>query len=250
MKKSILATAVVAALGITATYTAEAAALPNGDWLSITAGSSTISATNAYGYVTSGSWFSMQGSTAPADRTALSQGVQGLVIGTAQNYGGAGTYSGDPIAGDVSNITAPWTFLGNTGKNYTTSAVTGSTTGGLDLSGWAVTWNGIAAIGMGSEAWTPTSGYGSTETYSNGVANITWDGVVGDSYTLDYAATVPAGSPTGFGGTPYYLHLTGDVMAGPAAAPAPNTVPIPAAAWLFGSGLVGLLGVVRRKKSV
>ena len=29
----------------------------------------------------------------------------------------------------------------------------------------------------------------------------------------------------------------------------PATVPVPAAAWLFGSGLIGLLGVARRKKA-
>ena len=28
-----------------------------------------------------------------------------------------------------------------------------------------------------------------------------------------------------------------------------STVPVPAAVWLFGSGLVGLLGVARRKKA-
>jgi hypothetical protein len=27
-----------------------------------------------------------------------------------------------------------------------------------------------------------------------------------------------------------------------------STVPVPAAAWLFGSGLLGLVGVARRKK--
>ncbi|MEZ5540851.1 MAG: VPLPA-CTERM sorting domain-containing protein [Pseudomonadota bacterium] len=28
-----------------------------------------------------------------------------------------------------------------------------------------------------------------------------------------------------------------------------NHVPVPAAAWLFGSGLLGLLGVARRKRT-
>ena len=30
----------------------------------------------------------------------------------------------------------------------------------------------------------------------------------------------------------------------------PAVVPIPAAAWLFGSGLLGLIGMARRKKKV
>jgi hypothetical protein len=33
------------------------------------------------------------------------------------------------------------------------------------------------------------------------------------------------------------------------AAPAPAPVPVPAAVWLFGSGLLGLVGVARRKKA-
>lgn len=33
------------------------------------------------------------------------------------------------------------------------------------------------------------------------------------------------------------------------ATPAPEVVPIPAAAWLFGSGLLGLFGIARRKKA-
>jgi hypothetical protein len=28
----------------------------------------------------------------------------------------------------------------------------------------------------------------------------------------------------------------------------PSTVPLPAAVWLFGSGLIGLIGIARRKK--
>jgi len=39
--------------------------------------------------------------------------------------------------------------------------------------------------------------------------------------------------------TEYNLHLAGTI----------STVPVPAAAWLFGSGLIGLLGVARQKKA-
>ena len=56
--------------------------------------------------------------------------------------------------------------------------------------------------------------------------------------------TNPDGSfncdPSGFTcGVNYFLHLEGVVNAAP--------VPAPAALWLFGSGLLGLIGVARRK---
>jgi hypothetical protein len=48
-----------------------------------------------------------------------------------------------------------------------------------------------------------------------------------------------------FDGTPY-SEIFNITVTGTAASP----VPIPAAAWLFGSGLLGLVGLVRRKKVV
>jgi hypothetical protein len=248
MKKRLLGVAIAASLGVVAVpFGAQAATLSTGDVLTITPGVITVhtipNSTNTYTTV-SGSWFSMGG--AGAAKTVLAPGVQGLVFGTTQNMGGWDSYSGAPKAGDVSNINAPWYFYNNTGKNYTTSAVTGSVSLGLDFSGWTVSWNTINPINMGAGAW----GTG----YTSGVANVTWDGTIGDSYKLDYHATVPAGSASGFGGVQYALHFAGNVTAGPAATaatdwgPAPAPVPIPAAAWLFGSGLIGLVGVARRRK--
>ena len=103
----------------------------------------------------------------------------------------------------------------------------------LDFSGWAVTWNGIPTINMGGGAWGANA---------NGVANVSCGNCGdGDAFTLDYSATVPNGDPSGFGGVIYELHMTGTIEAG--------AVPVPAAVWLFGSGLLGLVGVARRKKS-
>lgn len=90
-------------------------------------------------------------------------------------------------------------------------------------------------IALGSGAWL---GGGAA---ADGVAQVICgiDCGNGDIYTLTYSATVLEGSPSNFGGSQYLLSLTGTVSA----------VPVPAAIWLFGSGLLGLVGVARRRKA-
>ena len=233
MKKTALSIAVGMVLGVAsmATY---AATVNTNDQLTITAG---VNGTNSSGatIVKSGCYFAMDNNKDSiiqgTEKDALSQGTTGLVIGVTTAQGAS--HSGVPVAGDTNAIDAPWAFFGNTGSDYVPKiSVTGSTTNGLNLSGWTVTWNGIAAINMGGGAWQPLncSALGCTgHTFTNGNAMFTWDGVYGDAYTLNYAATVPAGDPSGFGGVQYFLHLTGVVNQG---APAP--VPLPAAVWLLG----------------
>jgi len=63
--------------------------------------------------------------------------------------------------------------------------------------------------------------------------------VSGSNYTVNYAATVPVGDPSGFGGVPYALHLEGRIV--------PAAIPEPASLLLIGSGLLGLLALAKRK---
>ena len=248
MNKTVLSTAVGLALGL-ASLTTYAATVNNTEYLTITAGSET----NASSVITinGGSYFGMDtngdSKIQATELDMLSQGTTGLVFGVTTAQGAS--HSGAPVATDTNAIDAPWAFFGNTGSSYLKVAVSGSTSsgasaGGLNMSGWTVTWNGIPAINMGGGAWQPLNCSASWmqctgHTFTNGNAEFTWDGVLGDAYTLNYAATVPAGDPSGFGGVHYYLHLSGFV----------KPVPIPAAVWLLGSGLLGLVGVARRKRS-
>lgn len=210
IKYSAIYAAFAASLGSLAIgVNAQAANLQSGDILTITAGVQLYDATGNPSNVTPGSYFGMDtnknGVIAGVEKTPLAQGTTGLIIGTTTSAGAS--HGGCPTGGDINAIDAPWCFFGNAGSDFVkVTPITGGT-GGLDMSGWTVTWNGIPAINMGSGAW----GSG----FSSGVANFTWDGVYGDGYTLDYHATVPAGDPSNFGGVGYALHLVGTVQAAP-----------------------------------
>ena len=201
--KTMLALAIGSA-GIMGAMSAHAYSVYNGDRLPITAGVNAYDSNNDFTGVSSGSWFAIDtdgnSKISGMEKVALSQGTDGIVIGAWNTAPG--------------QITAPWEFFGNVGDNSVTTAITGSTEAGLDMSGWTVTWNGVV-IPMGAGAWTPAASIAGMAAgpYTNGVAKFSWDGSrsfygIGP-YTLDYLATVPLGHPSGFGGTKYALHLEG-----------------------------------------
>ena len=225
MNKKVLASTLgmaFAAMGATSTATATT--------LNFDAGATTCTYHGTC-FVKSGSYFGMDtngsGAVTPNERTAIAQ-ADGIILDTAQ----------------ASGVDVDWSFFGNMGSHYSASATTvlsqSGNTATIDMSGWTVTWNGIPSIPMGSGAW------GSN---AEGTADITCgvDCGDGDSYTLDYTATVPMGDASGFGGVAYTLSLVGTISGG--AITAASAVPVPAAVWLFGSGLVGLAGVARRRKA-
>lgn len=268
MKKLILSTAIVAALGAGVSTSASAALMSNAKLdfdpgVTICLASCSPSGSPIYG-VKTGSYFGMDtsgnGKISAGERTAISEN-NGLLLGTIQ--AASGSHGGALNGTESPGIDNPWGFFGNTGMHYSSSPTTVlSATGNtatVDFSGWGVTWNGIAAINMGGgtqDCGTATDGVcvstnpqtGVTTdisgVFNNGTSIATIicgvDCGVGDTYTLDYAAVVPQADPSNFGGVHYSFHLVGTVSA----------VPVPAAVWLFGSGLLGLAGVARRKKTV
>lgn len=218
-KKTMFALA-IGTVGIMGSVAAHAAALNNGDKLSITTGTGTVTHRGAV-TPTGGSYFTMFS----VGSGLLSQGTTGIVIGSTSTPG---------------QIDAAWSFGGHPGMDYVTTAITGSTTSGLNMSGWTVTWNGIAAIPMGSAA-----GNTLDPGYTSGIGNFTWDGKYGDAYTLSYEGVVPTGDPSNFGGVYYEVNLTGNVTAG-------QVSPVPEAStsamMVAGLGLLGFL--VRRRGNV
>lgn len=104
------------------------------------------------------------------------------------------------------------------GVNSGFAAPTGDLTGSaltLDLSSWTAYWNG-------------------TSFNQGGMITTTVDAM--GNFTANWQATVNGGA---FNGQVGDWTITGTVSA----------VPVPAAVWLFGSGLVGLAGVARRRKA-
>jgi len=161
--------------------------------------------------VVSGSYFAFDtdgnGTFSKTERTGISPN-NGLDIGNIQPA--SGSHSGAPNGSESAGIDSPWSFFGNTGMHLTLSSASVLSsqigTASVDFSGWAVTWNGIANIPLGS---------GSSAQIGNpdGVAIITCSTNCndGDTYVLDYSATVPVGDPSGFGGVKYALHLEGSI---------------------------------------
>jgi len=176
-----------------------------------------------------GSWFGMDnngdGVANPSEKFGI-ESLNGIHIGSTQTA--SGSHTGLIDGSESPNIDSPWNFFGNTGMHQSTLPITATsiTSNGaiLDMSGWNVTWGGISSIPMipqGDVLLNCTAG----SSCSNS-----------SSYTLDGTFHVVA---AGFTTVSYFLHLEGHV----------SSIPIPAAAWLFGSGLLGLAGVARRRKS-
>lgn len=160
---------------------------------------------NATLTIDAGSNFTMEVSPGFHLPTAIS-GFQGLKTFVPQTA--YGSHLGVPNGMETPAVDNPWDFFGNTGMHGTTIparvlSATGNTAT-LDMSGWFVTWNGIPVITMGNDAW---------GTNANGVADIVCavDCGEGDTYTLTYTATVPAGDPSGFGNVAYGLNLRGTI---------------------------------------
>lgn len=237
MKQSAMQISLAVIFGAS-TFCAQAATLNTGDVLTITAAT-----LDDNSQVISGSYYGTDFNNdlkiINQEKTQLSQGTTGLVIGVITTPGAF--HSGSPDVSDTNAITAPDVFMGNTGSWYSTNPITGGTTTGLNMSGWNWAWNGLASIPLGSNAWQPANCAAlgcSGHTFTNGIGLFQWDGIYGHVYTLDFTSRVAAGDLSGFGDVRFYTHLEGTV----------NAVPVPAAAWLLGSGLLGLIGVSRRRR--
>lgn len=233
MNRPLIHTVFVLALGGVA-LVSRAATLPDYTVLTITAGVPVYDSNGDLSTIGSGSWFGIDinnnGTLESQERfSALSQGTTGFISGMPALPGAS--HLGLPVPGDSNQIDAPYSVFGQTASDYTTIGITGSTTAGLDMSGWM--WRFVDIdVYMGSGAWGPG--------FSTGIGNFSWDGMPGHGYSLDYHARVPVGDPTGFGGVGMAWHFEGVV-----GIPEASTYGM----MLAGLGLVGL-AVRRRRRTV
>ena len=238
VKKTLTATAISTVLGAAAfAPTAAQAAFA----LNITAGSfaclygaDTAQASGCQYAATqnlTGSFFQMGGNFANSLSGSTGTGLD--IDGVTQPHLNA---TNPVTATNTGNITDPWLFFSTSqfGINFTAAPIVVSYTDGtnttaeIDMSGWRVAWGTDASINMGAGA----------------PAAFTYDNTL-KTYSFDYTAVVPSG---GFSGTQYDLHLEGTFSGDITSVIQPSAVPVPAAVWLFGSGLLGLVGVARRRK--
>lgn len=169
------------------------------------------SATDSSVPAKSGSYFTMEVQAGTPLYTMLTPGpAGGIVIG--QDQPASGSHSGAPDGTESPGIDEPWNFFGNTGMHYTKNGgIIVNSDGTLDFSNrWFVTWNGIPAINMGGCSGS-TCPAGVVDSGKASIACTPSPCADGSQFTINYKSHVPLGDPSGFGGVPYGLHMTGTV---------------------------------------
>jgi hypothetical protein len=192
------------------------------------------------GPVGSGSWFGV--GVDPGNNITVYtpiESFQGIHIGVLQPA--SGTHAGAPNGTESPSVSKPDLFFANTGLwqiigTPVTQISHSGNTATLDFRGWDWPWNGIPSIPQSDPANFPGDTGIATMTCSLASCSNT------SSYTLDYAGHVPLSHPSGFGGVVFTTHLEGHV--------GPEPIPLPAALWLFGSGIAGLAAFARRRRKV
>jgi hypothetical protein len=185
----------------------------------------------------SGSWFGI--GVDPGNNITVYtpiESFQGIRIGVLQPA--SGTHSGLPDGTESPSVSKPDSLFGNTGLwqiigTPVTQLSHSGNTATLDFRGWDWPWNGTSSIPQSDPVNFPGDTGIATMTCSLASCSNT------SSYTLDYAGHVPLGNSSGLGGAPFTTHLEGQVEA----------VPLPAALWLFGSGIAGLAAFARRRRN-
>ena len=251
-----ICTVVTACTAVLFCSTAAHAAALTGTML-IDAGVSKVIDANGNSVYVSGSYFAMGANNPNVSSTMLKPGsAAGITLGTYQNFvlnpdvphlynwDGKGALAGTGYSGlptTQSNMLMPFSFFGTStyvgtnpigyqsGEAHVaptadiSNCVGNACTLSVDLSSWEVMWNG-SAFEQGPRPLNSGPFVFAVGSYDLATA----------AYSLSWTSQINGGP---FNGVPGYWYLSGTVV----------PTPLPAAAWLLGSGLIGLLGISRRK---
>ena len=176
--------------------------------------------------------------SALAMTTAFATSAKADISITQMNFSGISAASGSVLDAGGGQFTG--SFFGHTwvADQVTTALVAGDS------------WAGSNALG----AWDYTAGLSNLAVGQNAVGTLfDWSTSVDIPVLAVFDCASVAGTCTGINNT-----AGGSMQTGPFAGstPAfngtgdlnPKTIPVPAAIWLMGSGLLGLVGVARRRK--
>ena len=247
MKKTAIAAALLIVSGAT-----QAATLTAGETFDINIladGTSCFTFGNCVGNAAAAFVDNNNDAMSTAGSAIMGDGLAGVInVTTASDGAGGVNFSVNSFNMD--------TYIGTAGGFFgtwadDTSAMTGSVDASGNISFDPTGRMGIAQFFVGSLGAQPWN-TGSTFTSGNqvnAVANLT-----GSALANDGSATIVSASSVGaawgfFVGTPYTEIFSLDFSNATIVEGGPAAVPVPAAVWLFGSGLVGLAGVARRRKA-
>ena len=274
-KKSLVAVAIAAAAGsATVSTTASAVAIADGNYtmtiqnsVDLVAGMHIVTpgANGAYNtsftfnaYPSTGSQGMWDDGYSPAGNFFNGDSINGHIV-EGLGDGVSGTLGMTVVGGNISFTSFQVDCIGGTAggtfcQDMTDlSQASGSTSEGLttfDLTGRFGNINGVDPYPQ-DNAWSFATF--TTGNSNNGSQSVNGTAVAGDQgagYTATFVAagTIDGNVWPGFGGAKYVEAWKVDIAyVGPVGGG--NPVPVPAAVWLFGSGLVGLAGVARRRKA-
>ena len=125
------------------------------------------------------------------------------------------------------------------------SSATGLGAGTLDttsgLLSWDISWTGFTATGMHFHGPALSVQNAGVQVDIGAISGLTSSSIGSTTITAPQVADLQTGL--------WYINIHSAMFPGGEIRGQVNVVSIPTAAWLFGSGLVGLIGVARRKKS-
>lgn len=261
MKKTVLGTALAMAFGAGA---AQAAYTPvvtttGNNFTMVSASNGLTGGTNDVTFTWDGTYRTAVVTDKSYNATLSSPSDFSGKVWTAHhmNIFGPGTYTFDTSCTAASANCTPG---GTAAQKYTLTVGTGQV-GAHMLFNWSTTTNiDVVLLWDMNKSWAQT---GTTSAFCAGAGaqctsvggntiNTVWDAVSIDTPASTIAAGAPASEGNDYSGTqmidgPFKEQSANFNLMGLHAPAAP--VPVPAAAWLLGSGLLGLVGVARRKQA-